>query len=377
MKVAKILLAVGVVFNIVLGTLLLTAYISSKESQSSSYTEQPPMLSQLPEERDSRPFWDRYVFNTLTDEDKVLYITIYDALTEYRESDPIVVEDIDTVNRVYNCVMIDNPELFYVEGIDVIMTESASRKYCTLSGNYSVREDQMSSLLAQADKEVDRIIASIPAGCTDYEKIVYIYEYIAENTDYVPESQNNQNIISVLLNKSSVCSGYAKTFQYIMYRLGIPCTIVTGRAGVPSVNHAWNMVELDGEYYHVDATWGDMQNYKIICYDYLMIDDETISETHRVVSDIVYPECSSDDYNYYVVTDTLITSKDITCLDDILPRINVSPEPTMTLKFDNDVLFHFYKDYLIGEAKLFEYMDGPIDYVLNANHRTLTIERRF
>ena len=55
------------------------------------------------------------------------------------------------------------------------------------------------------------------------------------------------------VNHNAVCQGYALAFKVLMDRAGIPCCYVSSDA----INHAWNMVRLDGNWYHVDVTWDD------------------------------------------------------------------------------------------------------------------------
>ena len=322
-------------------------------------------------------FFDRYAYSTLNNEEKDIYSRIYSALVNFIESDPISVKEESTLKYVYDCVMIDSPELFYVNGLNVAKEYRDEEVRYVISGNYSISRSSVVSLQKKVDKKVNRILRGIPIDASDYECVKYVYDYINNTTDYVPDAADNQNIISVLLNGESVCQGYAKTFQYIMYALDIPCTVVTGEAGSGSISHSWNMVKLSGDYYHVDVTWGDMQDYNLISYDYLLIDDKTISSTHTIVSEIQYPECDSMKQNFYVMDGTFITSLNTECLDDVLPRINTSEEAVMTLKFSDQRVYDFYVDYLVADANLFRYMAGPIDYMLNADKRTLTIERRF
>lgn len=57
----------------------------------------------------------------------------------------------------------------------------------------------------------------------------------------------------MLVNHIGVCNGYALAYKYLLNEVGINCYMVTSE----SMNHAWNLVELDGSYYHVDVTWDD------------------------------------------------------------------------------------------------------------------------
>lgn len=78
------------------------------------------------------------------------------------------------------------------------------------------------------------------------------------------EERPGQDWQSVLKNGKCVCEGYAVLMQYFCYKLGIKCDMVyTAKDMIFSVGHAWNIVQLEGEDYILDATWG---------YNYLFMD---------------------------------------------------------------------------------------------------------
>lgn len=148
-------------------------------------------------------------------------------------------------------------------------------------------------------------LAGVPAGADDYEKIRYVYEYIILNTDYNLEAEDNQNICSTFIGRQTVCQGYASGMQYLLQKLEIPCTVVTGQIAARG-NHAWNMVIADGEYYYVDATWGDpsygegsMENQGIN-YQYLMVNSADLAKTHVADPDFLWPVTESRKDNYYI-----------------------------------------------------------------------------
>ena len=91
-----------------------------------------------------------------------------------------------------------------------------------------------------------------------YEKIKYIYETLIRQVEYQEDSGQNQNIRSVFLEGKTVCMGYSKAAQYLLNRMGIFCTLVTGTVnGDRPSSHAWNLVKIGEEYYFMDVTWGN------------------------------------------------------------------------------------------------------------------------
>lgn len=76
-----------------------------------------------------------------------------------------------------------------------------------------------------------------------------------------------------------VCAGYAHAFQYCMQKLGIPAAYIVGYAGEA---HAWNLLQLGGEYYCMDVTWDDPLGNPptTYYYNYFNITDAQISKDH-------------------------------------------------------------------------------------------------
>lgn len=99
---------------------------------------------------------------------------------------------------------------------------------------------------------------------TPYEQEKAVHDYMADNCEYDRENYMNNTvpIVShsaegVFVYKTAVCDGYASAFQLCMDILGIECRTVVGPAkGAKGwEGHAWNAVQLEGEWYMVDVTW--------------------------------------------------------------------------------------------------------------------------
>ncbi|ADZ83749.1 transglutaminase domain-containing protein [Cellulosilyticum lentocellum] len=83
--------------------------------------------------------------------------------------------------------------------------------------------------------------------------------------------------------KKIVCDGYAKTFMHLMNMVGVPTQLITGtstdRLG-ESVGHAWNLIKIQGAYYHVDSTWADQHFETLGLYDYINEQDTYMAQDH-------------------------------------------------------------------------------------------------
>ena len=95
---------------------------------------------------------------------------------------------------------------------------------------------------------------------SDLEKVAYVYKWIVNNTTYNEYSSFNQTIYSVLINRNSVCTGYAKTAQYLLGMIGIQSELVFGKFHADKSNggrHGWNIVKIHDDWYHVDFCLAD------------------------------------------------------------------------------------------------------------------------
>lgn len=111
----------------------------------------------------------------------------------------------------------------------------------------------------EMDQEVSRVLSSLALdGKSQKEKIDAIYNYLIRNVKYVSDAElaDESNVIkyssyAALVQHNAVCQGFAGAFYRLCLESGIDSRIVSSDA----MNHAWNIVELDGSYYHLDATW--------------------------------------------------------------------------------------------------------------------------
>ncbi|MDO4340923.1 MAG: DUF4358 domain-containing protein [Eubacteriales bacterium] len=132
------------------------------------------------------------------------------------------------------------------------------------SGNDSSLSDINRSILEAARDVIDQ---EIKDDMTDYEKELAIHDWITQwcSFDYSVFgrsasdgfAEGSDTPYGVLIHRSAMCHGYSSAFQLFMDMLNIPCITVFGTPGSNGVEHSWNMVKLDDEWYCVDAAWDD------------------------------------------------------------------------------------------------------------------------
>lgn len=127
------------------------------------------------------------------------------------------------------------------------------------------------------DKAKEILSEIITEDMTDYEKEKAVYDW---QVNWVNYQDNNLSPITggqdkshlpygVLKYHQAICVGNATTFQLFMNMLDIPCEIIHS---TQEGEHAWNVVQLDGEWYHVDVTFDNGSSGK--CgYTYFNVPD--------------------------------------------------------------------------------------------------------
>lgn len=224
-----------------------------------------------------------------------------------------------------NAVLLDNPDIFYIDITKMyLLTHSTTYAFTGTTYEVSIGTNDAGSYLNDnfdesavevADtklKSLRKVISKNLDG-NDVDKIKQIHDYLIDNLEYDSTFSNDNiyNIYGALINKSTVCEGYAKAFKYLLDDAGIPSVIICGTAQNSKgqiENHAWNYILLDGKWYAVDVTWDDpiivgggklSEESK---YKYYLRGSEALFQDHEengnVVTDVYfdYPKLNSEDY---------------------------------------------------------------------------------
>ena len=145
---------------------------------------------------------------------------------------------------------------------------------------------------------------------TQLKQVAYVYKWLLTYCNYNTNSAYNQNIDSVFVRRNSVCTGYAKAAQYLFMLLGIESRLVFGRLNNDKEDgrHCWNIVNIDGTYYHLDVCLGDLsledvlngagitvtQRYGDYNYNCFCVSTDEILKTRSIEDVETLPLCDSN-----------------------------------------------------------------------------------
>ncbi len=309
-----------------------------------------------------------FYYDQLTGKEQTAYrAVLYGILHEQDEfyiGDDYTKEDL---KRIMYAFTYDYPEYYWC--LQYQMKVIAGQAYYVILD----REEDQKEISGLLESEADKITKKVLKQKGKYKQIKAIYDYIIQHTDYVENSRYDQDIRSVLLHQQSVCSGYAKTFQYLCKLANIKCTTVNGYSYENKAvknPHAWNLVYLQGNYYWVDVTWGDSHDTsggEFINYSYFLSTDASFLKTHKIdeyldqqirnTTLFEYPACTDVSLNYYRKKGCYFKSYDRAKMKQYLSsRLNKNLYQYVELKFANQ------KTYKKAYQDLFQ--DGYIREIL-------------
>ena len=319
-----------------------------------------------------------------TQEEQALYRQILRSLQNREEETELSTLDQELVEPVFMTVLADHPEIFYADGYSCTSYQLGEEiRKLTFTGSYTMDEPEIVRRTGLLEEAADRWLAGLPDG-GDYEKARYLYETLILHTEYQQGAQDSQNICSVFLNGRSVCQGYAKALQLLYQEAQIASMLVTGE--VNGQGHAWIVAQLDGEWYHVDPTWGDAswqqdgqdfataQERPSVNYDYFCVTTEQIGQTHEPDAWQRLPDCTAVEDNYYRREGAYLEDANPQRIGEIFARAQEGNAGIVRMQCADDPVYEEVYRFLILEQGIFSYLPdtaGSVAYADNPGQRTL------
>ena len=276
--------------------------------------------------------------------------------------------DIDSVNKVIEAFRADNTfsafiavdkmsfvDSFLIDGIKV---------------TYTMSEDEYKKIANELFSKINSVVSSMPKGLDDFEKEVYLHDYIIKTTEYeINKKPLNNTVYGALIDKKSACVGYAQAMKMLLNAVGIDCITVCGEAddGTRQENHMYNQVKIEGEWYNLDPTWNDaVGEYPTLTHKFFNLTDKEFNKTHRAYIDV--NECNAVSNNYFVKKGLLFDSYNVECKEKIFEEIAKSTDSAPAeIRFSSDEEYQkackrlVAEDIFLGQDKIKALCSKQID----------------
>lgn len=250
------------------------------------------------------PIEKAYPYNTLDSNKKAAYDAMLKAIKAHDDR-----FDMPESVRITGDEYVELYQLIYdfeysIFDLDVnIRYTSASNTGTVVSAqlSYLYTAEQVDDMQKKIDAAADKIISELGNEMSEYEIVKFFYDKLASEVEYNENAENLRDIYGALVEKSTVCGGYARAFSYLCSKVGIET--ITTLGDFNETPHMWNMVKIDGKWYHVDVTSGNATNteFPYIRYDYFCVTDDIINKYHVLYDQpFDYPKAASEKYNYFV-----------------------------------------------------------------------------
>jgi hypothetical protein len=283
---------------------------------------------------------EAYYYNQLGKSEQNAYHAILTGLQNMSSSFQVPLLDGKKLADIYFLLRLDHPEIFYAphfkyryyqnaENVEMIPEYLFDKK--KMAEHQKAMKNRVEKLTRQANNQ------------KEWEKLLYIHDFICTSVHYDKlKKAYSHEIIGPLGQGVGVCEGIAKAVKILCDALGIWCVIaICGNNPEKGIKyrHTWNVVKIDGKYYHMDATFDNsLGREEEIRYDYFMLSDQQLFRDHEPV---IYPipACTDGDHFYYKEKKVSFTKQE-----------EVRKRALQAVKKGKTLTFHWRGGYLTREV---------------------------
>lgn len=284
-----------------------------------------------------------FYYSQLDDTEKIAYEVIMSQIEEMPKK--IKIPDMNgEINDVFEAILYDNPKYFFLSKNCKVETNRFGS--CFFVPEYSMSDVEYQAQLSELEKVKNTVLENTATIIDDYGFEMYIHDYIINKCEYVDKTDGAySSAYGCLVKGYASCEGYSKAMKYLLDEVEIENYIALGTTedeNNEAEGHAWNIVKIENEYYHLDVTWNDPVTVSgdknaVNHYVYFNLNDKEISKTHTPEERFL-GKCTKTDFNFYVKEDLLFSEYDGDA------RSKVTSEIVKQAKLGNNVASFKFKN---------------------------------
>ena len=221
----------------------------------------------------------------------------------------------------------DRPEYFWLPTSYALRIKGTSGEICfaKTDKDWLYTATERKNFENEILKTLTEINQTFSGNETEFTREVLAHDTLVSNLEYDSKNVNNYknnpsawDIVGAFIDGKAVCEGYAKSMQVLAFSLGLDCATVTGVSTEP---HMWNVINIENNWYHLDATANDTNDagyhfFFNVTSEYILksctIDSAIDSSTDVDAiarGNIFLPTCTATENNYHVVNSLYIAEK--------------------------------------------------------------------
>ncbi len=270
---------------------------------------------------------DDYYYGFLTSNQKTVYNYIAHAVKDLKKEFKVKGYELSTtpeamsdVSEAMDAFFNDHPEVFYLEtSYRVAINSWITGQVLEIQLAYTVtNEIELQNQIRIINAKINDMIKNVPVN-NIFETELELHDRLCKSASYFKYTDIDDipmechTIYGTFVKDTAVCDGFSKAMQILLDRVGIESIITVGN--LQGESHAWNMVHLDDEWYHLDVTSDkslyrndELSNYVI--HSYFNVTTENIKATHSIKYERKIPRAVETKYNYYVYMNKYISNND-------------------------------------------------------------------
>lgn len=302
-----------------------------------------------------------YYYQTLSENAKLAYTIIYDALRDHPEQIEIPPLTMDEYNSMFVALSYDHPDSLCLSNESKMRTKGKKAYFIP---KYIHSKDVCESRRALLEQKVDEICKGLKPKMSPYEVELYFHDYICQNTVYDQTSPIGYTAYDALVEGEAVCEGYSRAMQLLLQHEGIQSYLVTGKA-VDDKNgedftqgHMWNVVRIEGQNYYLDVTWDDIGEKKSdeFQHNYFNLTETDILRDHKDLEP-TQNHCDSIEYNYFVKERSFFTAYNKATkqrIVELMQKALQNKNEGFEIQFKDKNVYQKAKKALIDNGELFD-----------------------
>jgi len=250
-----------------------------------------------------------YYYEKLNNKQKTIYSSLQTGIESLSKEIVLPLMRADEVKLIFEYILLDNPLIFYVRSYRIYL-DGSCRILPDYRYDFSVVNDYTQRIIRHL-KVFD------PARHkTHMEKELFVHDYCLNHFKYdYSFADHCFSVLGPILNNTGVCEGITKYVKLSLDYLGVNSLVVNGEAINPSSGqrepHAWNIVDIMGNTYHLDVTFDLTLKTQANRYDYFNLTDKDISKDHVYENNL--PRCISEGKDYFSMQGAIANSPTELC----------------------------------------------------------------